>query len=998
MDNMTALKILSEKLSDMGIDPSEIQINIKDDVAFLSGHIDKWKHAVDAGHIVAKLDDVKNVVCDILADDKEEKEKIDLHPYYNMDVVDRCDVAIIGGGITGTAIMRQLSKYDLDILVIEKEDDISCGTTKANNGMIHSGYDPKAGTLKAKLNVKGNAMYDKWAKELGFSMEHTGSFVCGFDEDDRKSIQLCYENGVKNKVPGIEILSGDDARKLEPALSSDITSVLYTPTSAYVEPYEVALALTENAIDNGARIRLGLKVLDIVVENGKAVQLVTDKGKIDVKFVVNAAGLYADEVAEMADDRFYSIHPRRGALAIFDKENAEKIRMFSGTAPGPYSKGGGPMMTPDGTSLWGPSAKEVTDKEDLGVDKDDLDFIIDKGLELVKGIDPSSLITYFGGNRAATYSEDFIIENSKVLRNFTHVSGIQSPGLASAPAIAEMVDELFVERFGLPKENPLYNPLRKPIKPFRDCNMEERKELIEKDSRYGRIICRCETVTEAEIVNAIHGKVPATNIDAIKRRTRAGMGRCQSGFCGSKVLDILANELHKDKLDITLRGNGTNILLRTSRKTDLSSAVDENGVSDTKSTVNENADVVIIGGGPAGLAAAVKARKLGIRKVVVLERDSHLGGILNQCIHDGFGLLRFKKQLSGCEYAGEYIDMLNKYGADIYTDTMVLEITKDKKVYASNPNGLICFKAKSIILAMGCRERTRPQVRIYGDRPAGVLTAGAVQKYINMEGYIPGKKAVILGSGDIGLIMARRMTLEGIEVEGVYEIMQSPGGLRRNIVQCLDDYSIPLHLSTTITAIHGKNRVEGVTVAKVDQHREIIPFSEKFIPCDLVVLSVGLLPENELSRKIGIQMDPSTKAPIVNSSMMTSIPGIFAAGNVSAVFDLVDYVSKTGENAALGAFEYMTSQSSDEKIYSTIPGENVQFILPQKVNAANKSGLDLYLRVKKSMGGTKIDVSCDGIILKSVKKIAAHPPEMIHLHLDPSDKICGNLKIDVKEV
>lgn len=260
-------------------------------------------------------------------------------------------------------------------------------------------------------------------------------------------------------------------------------------------------------------------------------------------------------------------------------------------------------------------------------------------------------------------------------------------------------------------------------------------------------------------------------------------------------------------------------------------------------------DIAVIGGGPAGLAAAVKAKEEGFEKVILIERDKELGGILNQCIHDGFGLIRFGKQLSGCEYSQRYIHMAKEAGVEIHTDTMVLEITKDREVYAvSAEEGVSCWQAGAIILAMGCRERTRPQVGILGTRPSGVLTAGAVQKYINVQGFKPGKKAVILGSGDIGLIMARRMTLEHMEVEGVYEVMPNLGGLRRNKVQCLEDYGIPLHLSTTVVKVHGKKKLEGVTVAKVDENRKPIPGTERYIECDLLVLSVGLIPENELSR------------------------------------------------------------------------------------------------------------------------------------------------------
>ncbi|MEG0378457.1 MAG: FAD-dependent oxidoreductase, partial [Eubacterium sp.] len=319
-----------------------------------------------------------------------------------------------------------------------------------------------------------------------------------------------------------------------------------------------------------------------------------------------------------------------------------------------------------------------------------------------------------------------------------------------------------------------------------------------------------------------------------------------------------------------------------------------------------NVDIAIIGGGPAGLSAALEAKKQGVSKVMIIERDTALGGILQQCIHDGFGLHRFKKRLAGSDYAQIFIDDVEAAEIEIKLDTMVLEMTADKVVYACNKQeGMMRITCKAVILAMGCRERTASQVLLHGYRPAGVMTAGSVQRYINMEGYLPGKEAVILGSGDIGLIMARRMTLENIPVKGVYEVMQNPGGLTRNIVQCLDDYNIPLHLSTTVTRIHGKKRIEGVTVTKVDENRNIIPETEVYISCDLLVLAVGLIPENELSLKAGIEMDEVTHGPVLDNHFMTSVSGIFAAGNVAVVFDLVDYVSESGEIAARGAAAFI---------------------------------------------------------------------------------------------
>ena len=328
----------------------------------------------------------------------------------------------------------------------------------------------------------------------------------------------------------------------------------------------------------------------------------------------------------------------------------------------------------------------------------------------------------------------------------------------------------------------------------------------------------------------------------------------------------------------------------------------------------KNYDVVIIGGGPAGMAAAVEAKKNGA-DVLILERDNRLGGILNQCIHNGFGLHYFKEELTGPEYAARFKKMVEECGADVVLEAMVLEISKDKSVtFLSPKTGLETVQAKAIVLAMGCRERTAGAIQLTGTRPAGVYTAGMAQRLSNVEGYLVGKKVVILGSGDIGLIMARRMTLEGAKVKVVAELMPFSGGLKRNIVQCLDDFGIPLKLSHTVVDIEGKERVEGITLAEVDQTGRPIPGTEEHYTCDTLLLSCGLIPENELSRGIGVDMEPVTNGPVVNESLETSVPGVFACGNVLHVHDLVDFVSKEAAAAGKNAARYIREcgQTSDK--------------------------------------------------------------------------------------
>ena len=359
-------------------------------------------------------------------------------------------------------------------------------------------------------------------------------------------------------------------------------------------------------------------------------------------------------------------------------------------------------------------------------------------------------------------------------------------------------------------------------------------------------------------------------------------------------------------------------------------------------------DLVIVGGGPAGMAAAVAARSKGLDNILILERDSELGGILNQCIHNGFGLHTFKEELTGPEYAERYADQVEAMEIPVETDTMVLDISKDKVVtILSRKRGVEQIQAKAVIIAMGCRERPRGALNIPGYRPQGVYTAGTAQKLVNCEGYVPGKEVVILGSGDIGLIMARRMTLEGAKVRAVVELMPYSSGLKRNIVQCLDDYGIPLMLSHTVVNIHGKEKLEGVTVAAVDSTNTPIKGTEEYFPCDTLLLSCGLIPENELSRNCGVDIDPRTNGPLVDEGLETSIDGVFACGNVLHVHDLVDFVSEESARAGESAVDYIRRgcKADSTQPVKVVPRNGVRYTVPSEIHIADLLG-DVHIRFR----------------------------------------------------
>ena len=404
-------------------------------------------------------------------------------------------------------------------------------------------------------------------------------------------------------------------------------------------------------------------------------------------------------------------------------------------------------------------------------------------------------------------------------------------------------------------------------------------------------------------------------------------------------------------------------------------------------TERRSVDLVIIGGGPAGMAAAVAAHEAGLRDILILERDSALGGILRQCIHNGFGLHRFGEELTGPEYAYRYEKQVRELGIPFMLDTMVIDVDKNKTVTAMNKeHGIFILDAKAVILAMGCRERPKGALNIAGHRPAGIYTAGTAQKFVNMKGYMPGREVVILGSGDIGLIMARRMTLEGAKVRAVCELMPYSGGLARNIEQCLNDFDIPLMLSHTVVDIHGRERLEGVTIAKVDEQRRPIEETREFIPCDTLLLSCGLIPENELTKGAGIELDRITGGAAVDGDRETEIPGIFACGNVLHVHDLVDYVSEESVIAGKAAVAYINGESKKSVSIALSTDGKIRYTVPQRITEVKDT--EVYFRVSDVFRDKKIVVRDGDRVILEKKKQKLAPGEMETVKLT-SDMIAG---------
>jgi glycerol-3-phosphate dehydrogenase len=541
----------------------------------LEGALSEWQDVVQAGKLAAKVKGIAGVINNIECDSVKQKNTPHSTPTKDILQNKQTDVLIIGGGVIGCTIARELARWDIDICLLEKESDLAMHASSRNDGMIHPGLVPSPGSLKAKYNAKGNEMYEALSKTLDFEYKRIGSLLLF----DNRWLSLAYPilsaRASKNEVESIEFLSGSRLRAflhskpqlaLNPALETKWG--VHIPSTGIVSPYKTTIAFCENAVKNGVHLYLNTQVLSFEKEADRIISCQTTKGTIRANVVINCAGTFSDEIAEMAGDRFFTIHPRKGTMLMMDKKKGQLtdiVLSMPKLLGDSDTKGGGIVPTVEGNLLVGPDAVEQPYKEDYSTTGESVDGVAGKHLRLLEGVGKRDIITYFAGTRASTYLEDFIIQWSSSVHNLYHVAGIQSPGLASAPAIALDVAKDIIERLQkrMPvKEKVNWQPKRKGIPRLAQMSLEERVRLIKQNPDYGEIICRCEEISKGEIIDALHSPIRVDTVDGIKRRVRAGMGRCQGGFCKPLVMAIMEEELEMDPLTITKKGDDSTILKR----------------------------------------------------------------------------------------------------------------------------------------------------------------------------------------------------------------------------------------------------------------------------------------------------------------------------------------------------------------------------------------------------------------------------------------------------
>ena len=937
------------------------------------------------------------------------------------------DVVVVGVGIAGCTVARELARYDLSICVLEAGNDIACGATRANSAIVHAGFDPAPGTLKARFNAEGSKAYPRWCDELGVQFRRNGSMVLAFDDEGRSKLDELARRAQANGVEGVHIVSGDRAREMEPNVSPEVACALVAPTGGIVDPYGFAFAAAENACGNGVRFLFNHRAERIVRADG-GFRVEASGERFFARAVVNAAGLFADELNNMVSGERFSITPRRGEYYLYDTEYATTFEHTMFQVPGPLGKGVLVTPTIHGNMLIGPNSVSQASKTDLSTTQEGLADVVERARRTWPAASLRGAITNFAGLRAAGKSGDFVIGEAADAPGFFNIACFESPGLTSAPAVATFIASRVAARLGA-GSNPSFNPRRAPQLPFTAMTDEQRERAIASDPAFGHVVCRCCEVTEAEVVRALHGPLPVLSLDAIKWRTGATMGRCHGGFCSPELVEIMSRELGcaPDAIDKRLAGSR----MIASARADYVELACEGG-NPSKGEAREEADarrselgapariedsfdVVVIGGGAAGMAAAASARRAGAARVAMVDREERPGGVLKQCVHNGFGLHRMKAELTGPEYAAQEEQAVIDASVTCEYGVSVLRIDDEgtgKLVVGTRFGAELFLHAKAVVLATGSRERGLGALGIAGARPSGVYTAGCAQNLMNLQGLVPGSTAVVLGSGDIGLIMARRMSLSGIRVLGVYEIMPFSSGLRRNIVQCLDDFGIPLHLSRTVVRLEGETRLRAVVVADVDPAtRRPIAGTEERIPCDTLVLSCGLIPENEVAKTAGVALSPITGGAVVDERLATSVPGVFACGNALHVHDLADFASEEGERAGASAAAFARGDTSAATRTKGVPGESsievvagkgVRYVVPQVISRDAEGPVTLSFRVSDVIEGARFEVrSCDdvgaGEVLARARDMVAVPAEMRRMKVD-AGSLAGCSRIVVSAV
>ena len=794
------------------------------------------------------------------------------------------NIAIIGAGVVGAAIARELSRYQLKIALVESEPDVGMGTSKASTAIWHTGYDAKPGSLEAKLLKRSYALMDKFLPEANIPHERLGGLLIAWNQEQLEALPKLLKQAHDNGEYEVKIISAEEIYQLEPNINKGALGGLFVPGEGILCTFTVPLALATQAVLNGTELFLNHPVRDVKQENNAWV-LVGEGGSVRATYIVNAAGLFSDEINAKFGRTNFTVTPRRGQLIVYDKLARPLINHV--LLPVPTSKTKGVLISPTvyGNILLGPTAEDLDDKTATQTTADGLNMLINKGREILPQLLNEEVTATYSGLRAATEHSDYQIE-MHAEQKYLCVGGIRSTGISGAMGIAEYAVELLRDAGLDLKLKDDFKPVRMPTIGQADIRPHQNAKMIKKNPQYAEMVCHCERVSRGELLDAMNGVIPATNLDALRRRTRASQGRCQGFNCHAALFKTLES-------DSLLSGFNT-AQVKTQQQPQV-----------TQASKHQSKDVLIVGAGPAGLSAAIELKKQGIKNILVVDREPEAGGMPRMCHHTGFGREDLWRMYSGPRYARYYRELAEKHDVEIRTSTTIMGWGSESASHSlsfTSPNGLGEIEAGAVLLATGVRERPRSARMVPGTRPQGVFTTGSLQRFVYQEHLPVGKRAVIIGAELVSL--SALMTLRHADVKCVMMTTEKSRHqvefpyivMKWAVVDVLT--GTPIFTNTRVTNIFGHKLVEGIELTHADGQA-------KTVECDTVIFTGNWIPENEMARLGGLDIDPITRGPRIDAEFHSSIKGVFVAGNLLRGVETADHCALEGMKAGKAIVRYL---------------------------------------------------------------------------------------------
>jgi glycerol-3-phosphate dehydrogenase len=829
------------------------------------------------------------------------------------------DIAIIGAGAVGSAIARELSRYELKIILLEANSDVGMGTSKASTAIWHTGYDATPGSLEAALLKRSYPLMEAYMPEAGIPFERIGGLLIAWNQDQWDILPKLLDKGYQNGEMDLRLIGADEVYQMEPHLGAGALGGMFVPGEGILCTFTVPLACATQAVVNGIALKLNFRVQSIKTEDDIHV-ISSETESVLSRWVINAAGLYSDEINNHFGYENFKVTPRRGELIIYDKLSRPLVNHVLLPVPTAITKGVLISPTVYGNILLGPTAEDLPDKTATNTSEKGLQSLLEKGEKILPQLLDEEVTATYAGLRAATEHSDYQIALYPDQR-YICVGGIRSTGISASLGIAEYVAELLKEGGVELKRKPDFKTIRMPNIGEAFTRPYQNQEVIAGNGDYGKIVCHCERVTRGELNDAIQSDIPAGSLDALRRRTRAMQGRCQ-GFNCQASLNVILKEHSDPGISTKMRET-----LGSQR------AVTHTVPVSLRESDKIQAEVLIVGAGPAGLAAALELKKLGIKDVLVAERESEAGGIPRMCGHIGFGLRDFHQVLTGPNYARKYVQMAEKAGIKIARNTTItgwnhaIDNGARSSLGYTSPNGLGAIEAKSVLLATGVRERPRAARLVPGHRPQGVFTTGSLQRFV-YEHHLPvGKRAVIVGAEIVSLSVVTTLLHAGVKVVNmVTELprhqLYLPLFLPAKIFYADLLARTPIVTNGRISNIFGRQHVEGIEMT------DLVSGKTETIECDTVIFTGNWIPENELARRGDVETGRPPLGPQVDSYFRTSQPGIFAAGNLLHGVETADWAALEGRGAARSIMQYLENAQWSASRTEIQPEAPVAWICP----------------------------------------------------------------------